>query len=223
MPKALSADIERSLRKRIIAGEWAANGRLPPERNLASEYGVARNTVRKAIDSIVGDGTIERHVGRGSFLNTEPNEFADIIQRVTGVSPSDLMAVRFIVEPQAAAAAATSASSADLAAIAEAHEIATEAQETDLFEQWDAKFHQRIFAAARNELLMSFHDILRIIRNRNAWIELKRKTFSENRRLDYCRQHGEMLKCLQNRDADGAANAMRRHMEAIQFNLFGRR
>lgn len=222
MPKAVAMDIEGSLRRRIESGEWAG-GRLPPERELASEYGVARNTVRKAIEAIAGDGRVVRQIGRGTFLAAEAGEFTDIMNRVTGVSPADLMAVRMIVEPHAAAVAATTASSADLDLIAEAHDRAAAEQSTDHFEQLDALFHQRIFAAARNELMMSLHDILRMIRNRNAWIELKRKTFTENRRLDYCRHHGEILAALQNRDADGAAAAMKHHMVVIEGNLFGRR
>lgn len=222
MRKAVTSDIETSLRARIAAGEWAQSGRLPTERELAMEYGVARNTLRKAIDAIVDDGTINRHVGRGMFVNGEASEIAEIIQRVTGVSPADLMAVRLLVEPQAAAMAATNASTSEIDAIAEAHHLATDAQETDLFEKWDTEFHQRVFAAARNELLMSFHDILRVIRSRNPWIELKRKTFSENRRLNYCKHHDDIVQALYNRDAEGASHAMHEHMEAIQVTLFGR-
>ena len=118
LPKIVARTVEGSLRKRIAAGEWAATGRLPAERELAAEYGVARNTLRRAVEAIANDGTIERHVGRGTFVNGEAAELADIVQRVTGVSPADLMAARFIVEPQAAAIAAKNASSSDLLAIA---------------------------------------------------------------------------------------------------------
>ncbi|MGA8649936.1 MAG: FCD domain-containing protein [Xanthobacteraceae bacterium] len=223
MPKIVAGAIEGSLRQRIAAGEWAANGRLPAERELAAQYGVARNTVRRAVEAIANDGTIERHVGRGTFVNSEVAELADIVQRVTGVSPADLMAARLIVEPQAAALAAKNASLSDLQAIVEAHRQATHAHQTDEFERWDTLFHQRLFAATRNELLTSIHDILQVIRSRNAWIELKRKSFSENRRRDYCEQHGNVVAALESRDADGAAQAMLRHIEAIEVALFGRR
>ncbi len=223
MPKVVAVEIEGSLRKRIAAGEWAPTGRLPAERELAAEYGVARNTVRRAVEAIAHDGTVERHVGRGTFVNGGATELADIVQRVTGVSPADLMAARLIVEPQAAAIAAKNASSSDLLAIAEAHQRANDAHQNDQFEHWDTQFHQRIFAATRNELLVSFHDILQVIRSRNAWIELKRKAFSENRRRDYCAHHGEIVAALGNRDAEGAAQAMRLHIETIEIALFGRR
>jgi DNA-binding FadR family transcriptional regulator len=223
LPKVVAGAIEGSLRKRIAAGEWATTGRLPAERELAAQYGVARNTLRRAVEAIANDGTLQRHVGRGTFVNGEAAELADIVQRVTGVSPADLMAARLIVEPQAAAIAAKNASFADLRSIAEAHHQASEAHQTDEFEHWDTQFHQRLFAATRNELLASIHDILQVIRSRNAWIELKRKTFSENRRRDYCAQHANVVAALENRDADGAAHAMLLHIEAIEVALFGRR
>ncbi|MEW5424788.1 FadR family transcriptional regulator [Amorphus sp. 3PC139-8] len=178
--------------------------------------------MRRTVEAIVADGTIQRHVGRGSFMLRNHEEIARIVQQVTGVSPADLMAVRFIVEPPPPAIAATTASRSDLDAIAEAHKRTSSAKETERFEHWDAEFHQLIFAAARNELLMSLHDILRTIRNRNTWIELKQKTFSENRRLDYCAHHGAIPAALTRRDAEGAAAAMRIHLEAIQMTLFGR-
>ena len=181
------------------------------------------NTVRRAVKVIANEGTVARQIGRGTFLNSAPSELATIIQRVTGVSPADLMAVRMIVEPQAAAIAAKNASLSDLQAIADAHQQATQALQTNEFEHWDTQFHQRLFAATRNELLVSIHGILQVIRSRNPWIELKRKTFSENRRLHYCEQHANVVAALENRDADGAAQAMLGHIEAIEIALFGRR
>jgi DNA-binding FadR family transcriptional regulator len=223
LPKIVARNIEGSLRDRIAAGEWSSSGRLPAERDLAAEYGVARNTVRRAVEAIANEGTVARQIGRGTFLNGATSELATIIQRVTGVSPADLMAVRLIVEPQAAAIAAKNASLSDLQAIADAHRQATQALQTDEFEHWDTQFHQRLFAATRNELLVSIHGILQVIRSRNPWIELKRKSFSENRRLHYCEQHANVVAALENRDADGAAQAMLGHIEAIEIALFGRR
>lgn len=223
LPKIVASNIEGSLRQRIVAGEWSATGRLPAERDLAAEYGVARNTVRRAVEALANEGAIARHIGRGTFLNGATSELATILQRVTGVSPADLIAARLIIEPQAAAIAAKNASLSDLQAIADAHHHASEALQTDEFERWDTQFHQRLFAATRNELLASIHDILQVIRSRNPWIELKRKSFSENRRRDYCQQHGDIVAALEKRDADGAAQAMLMHIEAIELALFGRR
>ena len=93
MPKLVAAEIEHSLRRRIGSGEWNQTRRLPNERELAAEYKVARNTVRSAIDKIAADGSVTREVGRGTFLRHDVSlDFMAIIQKLTGVSPIDMMA-----------------------------------------------------------------------------------------------------------------------------------
>lgn len=40
----------------------------PSERDLVDRFGVARMTVRQALDALVGEGVLERHPGRGTFV-----------------------------------------------------------------------------------------------------------------------------------------------------------
>src|SRR5579859_933715 len=160
MPKLVAAEVAQSLRRRIEAGEWSDSRRLPNERDLAAEYSVARNTVRSAIRTIAADGSVTREVGRGTFLRHDRRaDFMAIIQKLVGVSPIDMMAVRQMFEPRAAALAATNASAGDLGAIAAAYDASLEAVEIETFEHWDAELHQRIFAGSRNELLNHLHEI----------------------------------------------------------------
>jgi GntR family transcriptional regulator len=46
------------LAARIAAGEWQPGSRLPPERDLATEYGVGYNTLRQAISVLRDRGLI---------------------------------------------------------------------------------------------------------------------------------------------------------------------
>ena len=46
------------------------DGRLPPEDELASQLGVSRTTVRRALQSMEQIGLIERRPGRGTHLRT---------------------------------------------------------------------------------------------------------------------------------------------------------
>jgi DNA-binding FadR family transcriptional regulator len=140
-----------------------------------------------------------------------------IMQRMTGVSPLDIMNVRMIIEPQAAA----NASEADIASIVDTHKEAVKALDMEVFELWDAEFHKRIFTSTRNEFLTNLHNILNVIRNRGPWLEIKRRTFSESRRLAYCDDHELIVDALKARDADISAKTMRAHLVAVSFNLFG--
>lgn len=224
MPKLVSSDVEASLRDRIEAGEWRQSGRLPNERDLAAEYGVARNTVRAAIDRIALDGSLVREVGRGTFLRsvTKPGTaFGHVIDGLLGVSPIDMMAVRQILEPRAAALAATNASASDLDAIAAAHAAADRAADMQTFERYDGEFHQRIFAASRVELLNYLHDLLLLVRSQDLWLQIKRRSFSPERRRTYCVEHAAIVQALLLRDADAADAAMRTHLDTVTRNLFG--
>lgn len=221
MPKYIADDVAQSLRKRIESGEWSNSRRLPNERELAAEYRIARNTVRSAIDRLAGDGTVVRQVGRGTFLRHDNRgDFLNIMQKISGVSPIDMMAVRQILEPRATALAATNASASELRDIAAAHESSLVALEMESFEDWDAELHQRIFAGSRNELLNYLHEILRLTRSQEQWRDIKRRSFSTERRQIYCREHGAIVDALMRRDSEAAATAMRVHLETVSRNLF---
>ncbi len=220
MPKRVSNDIEMSLRQRIEAGEWSESFRLPNERSLANEYGVARNTVRAAMERIGADGGLRREVGRGTFLQRSPDaDLTAVMRTLIGVSPADTMAVRQIIEPKAVALAATKSNLADLNAVAAAHQKAVEAEEFEAFEQCDAAFHERIFIASRNELLTALHAMLRLIRNQEQWLGIKRRSFSPGRRADYCGEHAAIVRALLCRDAEAAEKAMLAHLDSVGRNL----
>jgi DNA-binding FadR family transcriptional regulator len=223
MPRLVANDIAVALKKRIAAGEWVEAGRLPPERELADEFGVARNTVRRAVGRLEEDGVVVRQVGRGTFLSAaDANSLAGSITRMAGTSPADIMEIRQLLEPAAAAFAATHASDSELNAVRDAHRTAVEAQDLPTFEQGDAEFHQRIFACSRNDFLKEIHNLIRIVRHRSPWFDMKQRSFSEERRLLYCREHGAIVDALLRRDADGAREAMLAHLQTVGRNLLRR-
>ncbi|MFI6443167.1 GntR family transcriptional regulator [Kitasatospora sp. NPDC050543] len=60
------------LRRRIAAGEFTAEAPLPVEGVLEQQYGVARNTVRLAVDVLVNEGRLVRLQGKGTYLREHP-------------------------------------------------------------------------------------------------------------------------------------------------------
>ena len=61
-------------RRRIEAGVWGEGSRIPTVDELAAEYGVARATIRQALDQIEADGLIERFRAKGTFVRRGPAE-----------------------------------------------------------------------------------------------------------------------------------------------------
>lgn len=54
--------------RKIQAAEWGADASIPSELELASQHGVAPGTVRKAIETLVGEGLLVRQQGKGTFV-----------------------------------------------------------------------------------------------------------------------------------------------------------
>jgi len=65
-PRPLWQQLADLLRGRIERGELA--GRLEAETALAQHYGISRDTVRRALACLAGDGLIRSTRGRGTFV-----------------------------------------------------------------------------------------------------------------------------------------------------------
>ncbi len=59
------------LKERIGSGDLPPGARLPGEPALATEHGVSRVTIRRALDMLAQDGLIDRRAGAGTFVRTQ--------------------------------------------------------------------------------------------------------------------------------------------------------
>jgi GntR family transcriptional regulator len=57
------------LERRIAVGD--ISDRFPTDKELTEQYGVSRHTVREAVRRLRARGLVDRHRGRGSFLNPD--------------------------------------------------------------------------------------------------------------------------------------------------------
>jgi GntR family transcriptional regulator len=64
----LYVELADLLRSRIARGNWPPGHRLPTLDELVAEFGVARVTVRQAMDILSAEGRIVRQQGRGTFV-----------------------------------------------------------------------------------------------------------------------------------------------------------
>ncbi|MFI0423361.1 GntR family transcriptional regulator [Spongiactinospora sp. 9N601] len=59
---------------RIAAGEFTPGDRLPSELDLSNSYGVARMTIRRAMQELTERGLVCRVHGKGTFVQPPPSE-----------------------------------------------------------------------------------------------------------------------------------------------------
>lgn len=68
-PKYLS--IADEIHARILGGEFAGAGKLPTQKELAQEYGVAVLTIKQALSELQNEGLISGVRGSGTFISSE--------------------------------------------------------------------------------------------------------------------------------------------------------
>jgi GntR family transcriptional regulator len=56
------------LRERITSGQYQSGRAIPSEKQLEQEYGISRNTIRKAIALLRDEDLIVTVTGRGSYV-----------------------------------------------------------------------------------------------------------------------------------------------------------
>jgi DNA-binding GntR family transcriptional regulator len=67
--RLMYVQVAEHIASRIEEGELKPGQRLPPERDMADEYGVAYNTMRKSMEILRERGLIVTMHGRGTFVN----------------------------------------------------------------------------------------------------------------------------------------------------------
>ncbi len=105
------ADAAALIQQLVVTGQFAPGQRLPPERELATQFGVSRSSVREAIRELVALNILVTRPGAGTYVTElgtaalfAPLHFA---LRVDPPSLLHLFELRRILEPVAAAVAAT--------------------------------------------------------------------------------------------------------------------
>ncbi|MEC9342795.1 MAG: GntR family transcriptional regulator [Pseudomonadota bacterium] len=61
-------------RQRIDTGQWPVDGQIPTVEELSAECGVARATIRQALNQLENEGLIERFRAKGTFVRRRPRE-----------------------------------------------------------------------------------------------------------------------------------------------------
>jgi DNA-binding FadR family transcriptional regulator len=203
---------------KIDRGEWPDGYRVPAERELAATYGIARNTVRRALGQI--DDRLVRVIGRGTYVNaraaSSPHHF---LGRLREASPADVMELRLIIEPQAASLAAHRANADDLGEIEKTLRRSLAAKGTAEFEHWDAALHLAIFRGTKNDLLVGYCEAINAARGQPHWYRLKQRSLTEDHRRLYDGDHSSIVAALLQRDAEAARRLVHGHLLRVRDSL----
>ncbi len=216
-----SRDGTQRIRDTLLDGSLAPGARLPTERELVRRFGVPRNAVRRALAQLEAEGSITRHVGRGTFVAGSADADAIPAGSATHTSPAELMEARLRIEPALAELVVTNATAADFDRMEACIERAEKAATLNEFELWDAALHEALAEATHNRFVIRVLDMVTVVRQQSEWGKLKDRIVTPERRIRYQQEHREIVRALKARDADRARAAIVAHLQHARRNLFG--
>ncbi len=214
-PPAQKGDVTSELLaqfKRLIAQGVVRPGmKLPPERELAGSFNVSRSSLRHALKALDSMGVIRQRVGDGTYLTTsatsilsQPLEFLILLD---GISLSELMETRLIVEPELAARAAERASSEDLVLLRRSIAGMKGERDERKLVDLDLAFHDGIFRASGNILCYRLFSLIHKAMAKS--ILLTSRLVDWDHTMGF---HGPICEAIDRRNPEAARRAMTDHL-----------
>ncbi len=145
------------LRREISLGRVIPGDRLPAERKLAEQYGVARETLRQALRVLEGSGhiVIQRGASGGPVVqgvSMDPESMRRELRERKGTI-LELIEFRLVIEPVAAGFAALRHREEEIRLMEASQADLMAASTRDEFRRADTAFHLAVAVAAGNSML----------------------------------------------------------------------
>lgn len=203
--------VAKYLRRAIHLGVYPPGSNMPAEREHSELLGVSRSTLRGAIRLLVGEGLVEiRRGATGGVFVLENQDSPEVIRARLKQRADELIAImefRVVNETFAARRAAQKATSEDIAELEGAIAEMASSVPSGALRRADMRFHLGVAAAAKSMILQ------RAIEDARAELFLPFQVVDFSEMLAQSSvEHQGILDQIVARDADGAAEAMGRHL-----------
>ncbi|ELS58240.1 putative transcriptional regulator [Streptomyces viridochromogenes Tue57] len=205
----LADEVYEALKAMLMNNAVDPGQRLTTD-SLAQEMGVSRTPVREGLARLESEGLVVKRPLAG-YLVTPPLDRKAL---------EELYTVRLLLEPAAARLAALHATeeqieqlTADNPALLHAPASGARYEDYQAFAAEDGRFHDLLAAASGVSLL---HECIRRL---HAHVHTYRLWPRAGTPIEALREHAAILDALRRRDAAGAEEAMRAHLEGAHARL----
>jgi GntR family transcriptional repressor for pyruvate dehydrogenase complex len=213
----LANRVTNQIEQLMMDGRLQPGDRLPPERELARQFGVSRTVVREAVRALAAKSLLEVEPGSGTTVRSPtPKSVAQSMTMLlratrTEIDYDKVHEVRRILEVEIAGLAAERRTDEDLKEMEEILRQTAEAEiqdDRESFPECDVAFHAALACATHNELfsllLDSMADIM--IKVRQLGFEVP------DMPMRALRHHCAIFERVKAGDPKGARRAMREHL-----------
>ena len=209
-------EIVGQIRDLVRSGALSPGDQLPPERDLAQQFGVSRASVREAMRLLDTKGLVVVRPGAGTYITQDTVEA--VAQALSSLmdgqlSPADdVFEMRLLLEPRVASMAAERAGDDDI----ERMKAILDAQGADIAAggtgvEFDSEFHFSIATATENSALIAVTRAISDILSQSRQDSL----LSPERSRLSLQSHRRILTAIERRQPGKAQQAMQEHIADI--------
>jgi GntR family transcriptional repressor for pyruvate dehydrogenase complex len=218
--------VAAAIGSRILDRRLREGDRLPPEIELARQFGVNRSTVREALRELESHGLVMRRPGSKLMSVTRPQHIAIAGAVTRGLVMHDVTFMEVwealtLLEPPIAESAARARNAEDVALVAAAAEqFASDNAEAETAAHHAAEFFRSVGRATHNQVLMLAQEPLLQLLDPSLRVMIDEVPQARSRIFTAQRRISEALSA---RDTDGARTWMARHIRDFRkgFEIAG--
>lgn len=222
--RKLYIQIADQIMERVRDGRLPPGSKLPSEREIATQMGVSRPSVREALIALELLGVVEIRIGQGTFVVGKPVSL-ETVRSLRMVPPFDLLEARAAIESNVAVLVAQKweQRTVDERAFKQTYEITQQMKRMvaddgriEEFYGLGLGFHKALAAASGNEVLSEVVGKLVEATSHPLWALINKKILeSREAREAQIQEHEAVLAAIQRGDGEAAARAMRHHIEEL--------
>ncbi len=224
-PKVSDA-VMNQIEEMILDGTFSPGGRLPPERELASRFGVSRPSLREAVQKLIARGLLTSRQGGGTYVvETLGSSLSDPLITLFETHPEaqyDLLEFRYALEGVSAYYAALRGTDADKEKIRQCYEELQRCHDLRMFEEEvkaDVAFHLSIASATHNTVLLHMMRALFSLLSHHIGDNLSKIYPKPEYRRSIHEQHGLLLSAIEASNPDLAKQAVQDHLTFVEDAL----
>ncbi|MGS0893516.1 FadR/GntR family transcriptional regulator [Burkholderia stagnalis] len=218
--------VMRKIETALLDGSWPAGTRLPAERVLARQYGVARNTVREATQRLVARGLLQSRRGAGVYATDQLRAgIASPWGQLVADHPAlrdDILEFRRVLEGATAYFAALRADAHDrrrIRALLRELEAAHANDDRAVEAATDAKLHEAIARASRNTMFLHLHTSVIGMLREHISINVADMSEQDGQAAQLLLQHRAVCDAICANRPEEARTAMQTHIDYVRSHF----
>ena len=214
-PEGSTEQVVAFVRALIERGRLRPGDRLPAERELATQIGVSRPSVRAGLHALAAMGVVRSRHGSGTYIPDGPpllgSEPLSFLAALHGFTREEMYEARRILEVEAAGLAAQRATADHVATLAdEVAGLFANRDNPNAFLVHDINFHRAVADSAGNPIVAALVHMVSAL-----YYERRRETAaraSDSDLRDAAEAHRRIYQAIRARDGEAARRAMNDHL-----------